>query len=162
MEIKKNYEFANFGIRLGALLIDFILLVIIISFIIPKIISLLKNNITDLSFESFLGLVFSYFIGIPIIGLFYRSLFESSKFQGTPGKIISGIKVVDHNIERLKFKQAFSRNFIKIFSALFLNIGYLVALGSEKCLTWHDKYAKTYVVREIKSMIMVGEDNKNC
>ncbi|EKT2069019.1 RDD family protein [Flavobacterium psychrophilum] len=154
MEIKKNYEFANFGIRLGALLIDFVLLIVIMSYIIPKVIRLLKNNITDLSFEYFLGLIFAYLIGVPILGLIYRSVFESSKFQGTPGKIITGIKVVDHNFERLKFKQALARNFMKIFSALVFYIGYLIALGNQKCLTWHDKFAKTYVIREIKGIII--------
>ncbi|MEC5395337.1 RDD family protein [Bergeyella sp. RCAD1439] len=149
MEVKKSYEFANFGIRLGALLIDGLFLVLIMLFIIPKVIGLLNTDSSELSFSSFLLLVFSYFVGIPLAGLFYRSLFESSKFQGTPGKIVTKIKVVDHNFQRLTFKQALSRNAMKILSAMAFNIGYLSALGNDKCLTWHDKFAKTYVIREI-------------
>lgn len=155
----QNLEYASFGMRLGALLIDIVLVIFILMFIFPKVIrqvSKIDFDIDkDLSGTLMISIILFFIIGIPFIGILYRSFFECSKLQGTPGKIILGIKVVDFNYNRISFKKSFLRNIIKNVSGLMLYIGYLVALGDKKCLTWHDSIAKTYVIRELKSNIII-------
>lgn len=154
--MKSNYtiEYASFGMRLGALLIDMAIAIGLLFFITPKIFSLIGemdlNIDKDLSAGLLLGGLIFYLLGIPLIGILCRSFFECSKLQGTPGKLILGIKVVDFNFKRISFKSSFIRNIVKNFSGLFLYIGYLVALGDRKCMTWHDNAGKTYVIRKIK------------
>lgn len=72
---------------------------------------------------------------------------ESSKWQGTLGKFIVGIKVVDHDGNRISFHRAFIRGLYRLLSFSMLLIGYLYIFGkSHRCL--HDIWSKTYVVDE--------------
>ena len=73
-------------------------------------------------------------------------VFEASPLQGTVGKFICNIKVIDQNGHRLTYLRSFGRNIAKILSYLVLCIGFLWAAFSKKKLTWHDKIAKTYVI----------------
>ncbi len=90
-----------------------------------------RNMIRDLSF---------------LIWLLYSMVFEASPLQGTVGKFICNIKVIDQNGHRLTYLRSFGRNIAKILSYLVLCIGFLWAAFSKKKLTWHDKIAKTYVI----------------
>jgi len=152
MYINKQYEFSNFGTRLAALLIDFFLILFIWIFIVKKIINFIKVNLENFKLDHFLIIILLYIISGLMFLILYRSFFDSSKFQGTPGKIILGIKIVNHNFEKITFNQAILRNIIKFFSSI-MYIGYLIALLNEKCITLHDTVAKTYVIREIKYII---------
>ncbi len=152
MHINKQYEFANFGLRFTALLLDSIILIFIWIIFIKKLIGFAEYVLGNIFTKHFFITFYLYLIIAPIFLIAYRSFFES-KLQGTPGKMILGIKVVNHNFNKISFEQAILRNVMKIFSS-FLYIGYLIALGSEKCLTLHDMVAKTYVVREVKFIII--------
>src|SRR5579871_424865 len=52
--------------------------------------------------------------------ILYYALMESSAKQATFGKIVTGIKVVDRNNQRLTLGQALLRNISKLLSALLL------------------------------------------
>ncbi|WP_139490553.1 RDD family protein [Brevibacillus dissolubilis] len=70
----------------------------------------------------------------------------------TLGKMLFRIRVVNANThtsgERLSFGQVILREVIgKLLSSLVLLIGYLWMLFNDEKQTWHDKLAKTYVVR---------------
>lgn len=144
---EKEFKWANFGIRWGALLIDIniVLLVLLTSgeYVLK---ALSEFNLKDLGVVNFVFLFFGYLLGLPIIGIFIRTLFESSKFQGTPGKVAVGIKVVDYKGDRISFSRALKRNFAKIISTLFY-FGYLKVMFSEKRQGFHDYLAKTYVIK---------------
>lgn len=81
-----------------------------------------------------------------IIWLVYSAIMEGSKFQGTLGKILMKIKVVDQSGHRLTFINAISRNASKILSAAVFALGFIWILFDKKRQGWHDKMNKTYVV----------------
>ncbi len=75
----------------------------------------------------------------------YFALMESSKFQGTIGKIVLGIIVTDIDGNRISFARATGRYFGKILSGLILFIGYIMAGFTEKKQALHDMMAGTLV-----------------
>lgn len=83
-----------------------------------------------------------------IIWVFYCSIMESSQWQGTIGKHLMRIKVIDENGYRLSPMLSLRRNTTKILSFLVLSIGFIWILFDPKRQGWHDKIAKTYVVNK--------------
>jgi uncharacterized RDD family membrane protein YckC len=81
------------------------------------------------------------------IFILYFSLMESSRYQGTLGKIALGIKVVDHNNQRLEFPRALLRNLSKILSGFLLGLGYIMIIFDDRKQGLHDKIADTFVVK---------------
>ena len=90
-----------------------------------------RNNIRDLSF---------------VIWMLYSMLLEASPLQGTVGKVVCGIKVVDQDGNRLTYVGSVKRNSAKIVSYIPIGLGFLWAAFSKKSQTWHDMIAKTFVV----------------
>ena len=82
------------------------------------------------------------------INIIYYSLMESSRYQGTLGKIAMGIKVVDHNNQRLEFPRALLRNLSKILSGFLLGLGYIMIIFDDRKQGLHDKIADTLVVNQ--------------
>lgn len=81
------------------------------------------------------------------IHILYFSIWESSKFQATPGKMASRLKVVNQNGQRMGFLQALARNFLKLLSSVILYIGYLMVFVTEKRQSLHDKISNSYVLK---------------
>lgn len=75
----------------------------------------------------------------------YFALMESSKYQGTIGKIVLGITVTDENGNRITFGRATGRYFAKIISGMTLWIGYIMAGFTDKKQALHDIIANTLV-----------------
>ena len=71
---------------------------------------------------------------------------EASSIQSTLGNLALGIFVCDGNWNRLKIGRAALRYFSKIFSALILGIGFLMAAFTENKQALHDKIANCYVM----------------
>ncbi len=139
-------KYTDFGTRLLAMVIDNVIILILIFTVFGGFITALFVGPDEpMSGTWLFSLIFYYIIGIPLTGLLYRTLFECSKRQATPGKIVMRIIVVDENFERLSFGQSLGRNASKYISGIFL-IGYLIALGNDKCRTLHDQIAGTYVI----------------
>lgn len=122
-----NTNYADFGKRLGAFLLDS-LIIFAASFIIALI-----------------SPAFVYLFGW-IIGWLYFALQESSPKMATVGKQAVGIVVTDMNGNRISFGKATGRYFGKIISALILCIGYLMMLWSDTKQTLHDQMAGTLVL----------------
>ncbi len=142
-----SIEYAGFGIRFLAWLIDSLVLLflsfiigLIFGFVVAFIFTLfgLNNDLLINSIGNLLGFV---------VGLLYFTLFWSSKFQGTPGKILLGLKVVDANGNRINYSTAVIRYLSTILSSLLLGIGYLMIIFDDKKQALHDKLASTYVVK---------------
>lgn len=78
----------------------------------------------------------------------YFALMESSKHQGTLGKIVLKIKVTDIDGNRVSFARATGRYFGKILSGMIFSIGYIMAGFTEKKQALHDMLASCLVIKE--------------
>lgn len=81
-----------------------------------------------------------------IVWWLYFAVLESSRYQGTLGKIALNMKVTDLNGRRINFVQATIRHFAKWLSGLIMGLGYIIALFTEKRQALHDMIASTVVV----------------
>ena len=133
---EKKLHYAGFWIRVGAYLIDGILLLI------------LQVILAYAFFGGYSFMVPNYpLTGIStLIGILYFVVMESSAKQATLGKQAVGIKVGDAVGDRISFANALGRYFGKFLSAIILGIGFMMAGWDSKCQALHDKLAGTYVV----------------
>ncbi|MDU7472699.1 MAG: RDD family protein [Paenibacillus macerans] len=92
-----------------------------------------------------LGLSFQWF---SVIKWLYYAIMESSKLQGTLGKMALGIVVVDGQNGRVSFWRASGRFWAQFLSILTVTVGYMMAGFMEKKQALHDKIARTYVVNK--------------
>ncbi|MCY4599244.1 MAG: RDD family protein [Acidobacteria bacterium] len=81
-------------------------------------------------------------------GWLYFALMESSRFQGTLGKMAVQIKVTDLEGNRISFGRATGRHFGKIVSGIILLIGYIMVAFTERKQGLHDMMAGCLVVRK--------------
>ena len=89
------------------------------------------------------------FVGLLVLlagNWIYHTMMESSRHQGTLGKMALGVKVTDLNGNRISFARANGRFFGKWLSGAIMNIGYLMAAFTEKKQALHDTLAGTLVV----------------
>ncbi len=140
-------DFAGFWLRLGAYLVDAIIL---------RAGLWIVSAVTNLSSVDFfgdysgtrqLGLWSAIALIEVLISVLYFSLLESSAWQATPGKRVFGIKVTNLMGNRLSFSQALGRMMGKFLSALILGIGFLMAAFTERKQALHDMVANTLVIK---------------
>lgn len=140
---------ANFWWRLLAYIIDYIIYymsLILLGAILGLIAGYTNSHWfdSDSSYNITPGLT----LLCALIFLFYHATFESSRLQGSIGKIVCKLKVVNAAGERVEFGTALGRNFGKILSSLLCGIGFLSVLWNDNRQAWHDQLAKTFVVRK--------------
>lgn len=85
-------------------------------------------------------------LGGVLAGWAYFTGFETSAWQGTPGKRLLGIRVVDVNGVPLRGGRATLRFVCRFLSALPLGAGFLLAAFTPHRQTLHDMLASTRVV----------------
>jgi uncharacterized RDD family membrane protein YckC len=117
-------QYASFGRRFLALLLDFMILFI------PA---------------SIMGQIVPV-VGSLVVWFFYTPMFESSELRATLGKHLMGIQVTDAMGRRVSFRTSLIRNVLKIISSALCFFGYLIALFTSKRQTLHDLLAETLVV----------------
>jgi uncharacterized RDD family membrane protein YckC len=83
-----------------------------------------------------------------ITGWLYYSLMETSKFQGTLGKMALGLIVTDLSGQPITFGRATGRYFGKIISSLTFSIGYMMAGWTQQKQALHDMMAGCLVLRK--------------
>ena len=81
----------------------------------------------------------------PWVLMIYWILMESSVLQGSIGKMIVGIRVVDRDGKRLSMKTALYRNAAKIVSAVIFGIGFLMAGWTKRKQALHDTMTGCFV-----------------
>ncbi|WP_377112813.1 RDD family protein [Mucilaginibacter litoreus] len=81
-----------------------------------------------------------------LVVVMYHTICEFSPLQGSLGKKLFRLVVVDEDGRRLGFFRALARNAGKFISGLALMIGYLWCLWDDRKQTWHDKWSKSYVL----------------
>lgn len=90
--------------------------------------------------------VWAGFLLTGFFGFFYFGLIQA-QFEGTLGKKALGLTLVSETLERLTLKQTTVRFIMSRFSGLALGLGYFWVGWDEKKQGWHDKVAKTLVLR---------------
>jgi len=115
-----QYRFANFGERLGARLLD-VLVIIIPAMIIPV-----------------------------LPGWLYFSLMHSSTDQQTIGQKAANIKLLSTDGMKVNFGQATGRFFANILNVMTFFIGYFMFFFNRKNQCLHDSISSTIVVSELR------------
>jgi len=92
-----------------------------------------------------IGAVMVTWLLTAVAGWLYFALMESSKFQGTIGKLALGIVVTDMDGNKVSFGKATGRYFGKIISGIILYVGFMMAGFTEKKQGLHDILAGTLV-----------------
>ena len=152
--------FAGFWRRLAAFIIDRVILYFVYLFILLAGIAALPrgfplnsqrlpiNTIMDIGLE----FAVSYCVAIGLINMLYFTCFHGYGGQ-TPGKMISGIKVVRVAGGEMTPGIAFLRwvgYLISLISGVVLYLGFLWVLIDKRKQSWHDKIAGTFVVRVVE------------
>lgn len=136
-DVDRKLQYAGFWIRVGAYLIDAIILWLA-NFVVSMV---FLGGGTAMATAASIPLI----IVMSLIGIAYFVIMESSSRQGTVGKMAVGIKVGKENGERISVVNALGRYFAKILSTLILFIGFIMVGFDSKKQGLHDKLAKTYV-----------------
>ncbi len=140
-----TYNLANFWWRLLAYIIDYILMIILIVAMgtLIGVTSRFSGFTIDLEHqgEAKLDLI------IGLVTIFYNAGFEAAELQGSIGKIICKLKVVNAGGRRISFATALGRNFAKILSSLMCGLGFFNIFWNKQRQGWHDVIAKTYVIK---------------
>lgn len=137
-------QFGGFWIRVGAYIIDVLVMVIPI-----MLVSYIVLPPLEPPFSMKEVLVYQMLNALLALLLWwlYYGILESSVWQATVGKKAVGLKVVDEHSERLSFGQASGRYFAKLISSAILSIGYLMVGWTEKKQGLHDMIANTFVAK---------------
>lgn len=120
----------GFGLRLAAALIDGVILMVAQGFL-QRTIPFFGKRL----FSSLLGAFYSIFLWVNWNGQ-------------TVGKRVLAIKVVKEGGGKVTYTEAVIRYLCYFVSALPLLLGFLWVLWDDKKQGWHDKLAKTLVVKE--------------
>jgi uncharacterized RDD family membrane protein YckC len=152
-------EYAGFGRRLIAIILDFLLLGTLLSPLNLLLIDGTKSlseifnynlwhpdtpimpSIDELIRDMWVSLASTFIV------FFYFASWESSRFQATPGKIAIGIRVTDSLGQRLSFWRAAGRYMNKYISNFTMLIGYAMAAFTPKKQALHDELADTLVIK---------------
>ena len=137
----KEIKYAGFWVRTWATLFDTLLWLVIVSPILAAVYS--RNYwVNEYVTPSFWDLVFSVGFFIIATMIFWR--YKSA----TPGKMIFGLKIVDAKTGgKPSSYQFIVRYFAYVFSILPLFLGMIWVGFDNKKQGWHDKLAKTVVIR---------------
>lgn len=155
-------NYASFGRRFVAVIIDSIVVYVVQTFVFVPILGIVGINLAPqiqnvgyMSQEEAAGMFGQimaaagalYLVSFLIVLLYY-SFMESSKYQATVGKMAMGIKVTDVNGAKISFGKAILRTIGKYISGMILLIGYIMAAFTEKKQALHDMIASTLVVKK--------------
>lgn len=133
--------FATLDVRLLAAAIDYFFAFIIYCIFALGILIKAENKQEQLSL-----LVFGLAL-IPFIKFFINVISEGSSKNASPGKLLLQIKVTDEKGNPIGFGRALWRNMAKITCILTLGIGYLTGFFDRRQQCFHDKLAKTLVIK---------------
>ncbi len=95
------------------------------------------------------GMIRGWFLPLgtaTLINWLYFSIFESSKSQGTPGKLAVGIVVANEEAQRISFASATVRFLAKYLSTASLFVGWFMMLRTKRRQCLHDVIAQTVVL----------------
>jgi uncharacterized RDD family membrane protein YckC len=154
MKKETSPQYADFLERFVAYLIDNLFLsiltsVVMIPFVVIVFAILGVANSSDSTGLIILGLLLVTMLAILIsvaLNWWYNAYFEASKWQGTPGKRIMNIAVVDLSGNRVTLKMSSVRFLVKWVTSSF-SLVYIVMLFNKQFQNLHDMAAETLVIK---------------
>jgi uncharacterized RDD family membrane protein YckC len=152
-------RYSGFWIRLAAYLIDGLIMSAgIFAIFIPLTVALglsaamsgmrWNRGMEPAQISLLLGWIF-LFLGLAlIVSWLYHALMESSAWQATVGKRVTGLIVTDMTGQPISFARARGRHFAKLISNLIpFEIGYIMAAFTDKRQALHDMIAGCLILR---------------
>jgi uncharacterized RDD family membrane protein YckC len=138
----ENTNYAGFWIRLGASLIDILLMLIVVA--IP--LSFIYGEQYWLGEQLVYGVwdvLLNYVLPI------FATIWFWLRFLATPGKMVTKLKVVDAKTGgKMSLGQAIARYFAYLVAMLPFFLGFIWIGFDKKKQGWHDKLAGTVVIRD--------------
>ncbi len=131
----QEWELAGIGTRVFAFMLDGIILAILMMLIVAIVSGLRLSSMPALNFFS---------MAVPVAYYWY---FWTQRDGQTPGKFALGIRVVKAQGGAISNTDAVIRAIGYHVSAILCGLGYIWAIFDKNNQAWHDKLAKTYVVR---------------
>jgi len=153
----ENLKYAGFWWRFLAYLLDAIIIGVIQWIVVIPVLALIgfsaasaaSNGLNETEAIGMVGAIVGTamitYLALIVLMWLYFAIMESSKFQGTVGKIALGIVVTDMDGNRISFARATGRYFGKILSSMIFMIGYILAGFTSKKQALHDMLAGTLV-----------------
>lgn len=136
---------AGFMIRLGAYLVDQVVLFMIGLVVLSIVIEALNPGAANDGDLTTAQLVTSYIVGITINILYYT--ITVGKWGRTIGKHIFGLQVLTVEGKKVGYPKAFIRSIGYYISALILLFGFLMIAWTKQARGLHDLLAGTIVIR---------------
>ena len=149
---KNSPQYASFGQRFIALIIDNIVFYFLLGFIFMMIFDTKEYTHAELDTilktQGLAGLINVQQMLIKHAILLSIIVFFWVRYGATPGKMLLKLKVVDTTTgAKLTILQALSR-YLGYFLSFPLGIGFLWMLKDEKNQCWHDKLSNSVVIRQ--------------
>lgn len=133
-----SQKYAGFWLRLLAYLIDYVILIVASKIIFGDRIVTTTSNSVSAQFD---GVFF-------LIPLLYFILFWKF-FSATPGKMLLKMKIIsEKNPDKLSWKDVILRYIGYFISGIVILLGFIWIGFDKKKQGWHDKIAKTFVVKK--------------
>ena len=153
-----SVPFKGFWIRLIAAILDgfviifFWLITFYLIFVVSKTGLLTDSNI-------FLSIVLAI-LTLIIVGIIYKPVMETSDYQGTFGKYLLGMKIVNQSGQKINLSASFIRTLVYFLTSIpFVNLLLLMIGFTEYKQGLHDIAAKTFVVSQHWEGTIPLEDN---
>ncbi len=156
MTEKKSPQYAHFGHRFAAMMIDNLVLGIILSPIFAMVFGVpeytdeqIKQDLQTDGIYGLLGLMnMNKFLAEQLV-LFGITIFFWLRFAGTPGKRLLKLRVVDATTgKNLTMLQSVVRYFGYLIASFPMGLGFIWVLLDEKNQGWHDKLANSVVIKD--------------
>lgn len=151
MNTTPSYKYAGFWWRLLAGILDWFV-ALVLSFVLASAaggimgLEMAVNHVPlDAQAQANFHLV-GYLVGVITQWLYY-TLFESSRWQATPGGKMCGLRVTDLQGDRIGFGRANGRYWGAIISAIILFFGFFMIGWTKRKQGLHDMMAGTLVLR---------------
>ena len=126
--------------RIGAFVIDEIILSVITMFILWEKVSGMAT------YEEILSALQPYILYTAAIKIIYHTFFVL-QYSASPGKIIMKIRILElQDVSTPSFMCAFNRAVVRLISETVMYAGFVWGLLDPMSQTWHDKTARTVVV----------------
>ena len=140
--------YGGFWLRVIAYIVDGILLNIAFGIIGAVVgISIIPADPAKIDPLEFIGQMGSVQLVALVATWLYFALMESSPRGATVGKMVTGLRVVDEQGNRISFLRATGRFFAKYISAIILMIGFLMVAFTDRKRGLHDMIAGTLVIK---------------
>ncbi|QNL51461.1 RDD family protein [Olivibacter sp. SDN3] len=138
--------YATLDVRLLAAAIDYFFAFIIYCLAALAVLIKVDDGSAQGKEEQWMMLVFGLGL-IPIVKFLVNVIAEGSRLNASPGKLLLQIRVTDMQGNPIGLGRSFLRNVAKITCVITFGIGYLTGFFDRKQQCFHDKIAKTLVIK---------------